>query len=269
MGKRKIISIDAEKCNGCGLCMPNCPEGAIQMIDGKARLVSDLFCDGLGACIGTCPQGAITVEEREAENYDERRVMENIIPQGQNVILAHLRHLKDHAQVEFLKEALDFLKEKNIPIPADFAHAPIAQPNQSAPEASAASALRQWPIQLHLVSPMAQYFQKKDVLLVADCVGYSLGNFHSEFLAGKSLAIACPKLDSNKDVYVEKVRLLADEAKINTLTAMIMQVPCCRGLIEIARAGLAAAKRTVPLKIVVVGIQGDILSEEWATIEKT
>jgi len=116
---------------------------------------------------------------------------------------------------------------------------------------------------------MAQYFQKKDVLLVADCVGYSLGNFHSEFLAGKSLAIACPKLDSNKDVYVEKVRLLADEAKINTLTAMIMQVPCCRGLIEIARAGLAAAKRTVPLKIVVVGIQGDILSEEWATIEKT
>lgn len=269
MGKRKIISIDAEKCNGCGLCMPNCPEGAIQMIDGKARLISDLFCDGLGACIGTCPQGAITVEEREAQAYDERRVMENIIPQGQNVILAHLQHLKGHAQMEFLKEALGFLKEKNIPIPADFAHAVHAPQMTAATEGSNASALRQWPVQLHLVSPVAPYYQKKDVLLVADCVGYALGNFHSEFLAGKSLAIACPKLDSNKDVYVEKVRLLADEAKINTLTVMIMQVPCCRGLVEIARSGLAAAIRSVPLKVIIVGIQGDILSEEWAAIEKT
>jgi MinD superfamily P-loop ATPase len=114
MAKRKIIKIDAEKCNGCGLCIPNCPEGALKVIDGKVRLVSDLYCDGLGACIGHCPLGAITIEEREAEVYDERRVMENIIKQGMNVIKAHLQHLKEHNQTEYLNQALEFLKEKGM-----------------------------------------------------------------------------------------------------------------------------------------------------------
>lgn len=114
--KRKIIKIDEEKCNGCGLCIPNCPEGALQVIDGKVRLVSDLYCDGLGACIGHCPQGAITVEERQAEPYDERKVMANIVKQGKNVIIAHLKHLTGHKQDEYLKEALDFLKEKCIEV---------------------------------------------------------------------------------------------------------------------------------------------------------
>lgn len=116
MAKRKIIKIDEEKCNGCGLCIPNCPEGALQVIDAKVRLVSDLYCDGLGACIGYCPQGAITIEERQAEPYDERRVMVNIAKQGKNVIRAHLAHLASHKQNEYLKEALDFLKEKGIEI---------------------------------------------------------------------------------------------------------------------------------------------------------
>jgi len=116
MAKRKIIKIDEDKCNGCGLCIPNCPEGAIQIIDKKARLISDLFCDGLGACIGHCPQQAITIEEREAEEYDERKVMENIVKQGRNVIKAHLEHLKGHNQNEYLKQATDFLKERNIQV---------------------------------------------------------------------------------------------------------------------------------------------------------
>lgn len=115
--KRKIIKIDEDKCNGCGLCIPNCPEGALQIIDGKARLVSDLYCDGLGACLGHCPQGAITVEEREAGVYDEKRVMENIVRQGKNTIKAHLKHLKDHGQTQYLNQALEFFKEKNIPYP--------------------------------------------------------------------------------------------------------------------------------------------------------
>ena len=116
MAKRKIINIDTEKCNGCGLCIPNCPEGALQVIDGKARLVSDLFCDGLGACIGHCPQGAINIEEREAETYDEKKVMENIVKHGKNTIIAHLKHLKDHNEFAYLKVAMDYLVTKGVRI---------------------------------------------------------------------------------------------------------------------------------------------------------
>ena len=125
------------------------------------------------------------------------------------------------------------------------------------------SQLRQWPVQLHLVSPMAPYFAKADVLLSADCVAFSVGDFHKNFLKGKSLAIACPKLDEDQDVYAEKIRSLVDDAKINTLTIMIMQVPCCSGLVAIATKGLKAAKRKIPVKAIVVSLQGDILSEEW------
>lgn len=115
--KRKIIKIDTGKCNGCGLCIPNCPEGALQIIDGKARMISDLYCDGLGACIGHCPQGAIAIEERQAEAYDEKKVMENIAREGENVIKAHLKHLKEHKQHEYLKIALEYLKERGIENP--------------------------------------------------------------------------------------------------------------------------------------------------------
>ena len=112
--KRKIIKIDEEKCNGCGLCIPNCPEGALQIIDGKVRLVSDLYCDGLGACLGYCPLNAITIEERDAEVYDERRVMGNIVRQGSNVIKAHLKHLKEHHQAKYLTQAIEYLKERGL-----------------------------------------------------------------------------------------------------------------------------------------------------------
>jgi ferredoxin len=129
--KRKIIHIDQDKCNGCNLCIPNCPEGAIQMIDGKARLISDLFCDGLGACLGHCPEGAITVEEREAEPYDERKVMENIVKQGPNTINAHLHHLKEHNEMAYLKEAMTVLKEKGLRLPGEngFGRRPAAEPH--------------------------------------------------------------------------------------------------------------------------------------------
>ena len=275
MAKRKIIKIDLDKCTGCGDCITGCPEGAIQLIDGKARLISDLFCDGLGACIGTCPVEAITIEEREAGDYDEKKVMENIAKQGPNTIKAHLEHLKSHGQKKYLAAALEFLKEKNIPIPEVHPHhscpgtkmMDFSDKSEAPPTITdEASSLRQWPIQLHLVSPLAPYFQGKDVLLSADCVAYSLGGFHSKYLAGKSLAIACPKLDANKDIYVEKIKMLAEQAKINTLTVMIMEVPCCRGLLEIAKKGLAQAKRKVPLKSMVVGIKGNIISEEWVEI---
>ncbi|MCF6157992.1 MAG: 4Fe-4S ferredoxin [wastewater metagenome] len=125
------------------------------------------------------------------------------------------------------------------------------------------SQLRQWPIQLHLVSPLAPYFQGKDVLLSADCVAYALGDFHKDYLKGKSLAIACPKLDSEQEIYIEKIKSLIDDAKINTLTILIMQVPCCFGLVQVAKEGAEKASRKIPVKQIVVGLEGNILSEEW------
>src|SRR4030066_1829911 len=155
MAKRKIIRIDENKCTGCGLCVPNCPEGALQIIDEKARLISDLFCDGIGACIGECPEGAITIEEREAEPYDEKKVMENIVRQGKNVIKAHLKHLKDHNQTEFYRQALEYLKEKGIDNPEE-----AGQDKESPAEdetikyfsgCPGVSQLKQWPVQIMLV----------------------------------------------------------------------------------------------------------------------
>lgn len=276
MTVRKIIKIDEDKCNGCGECITGCPEGAIQIIDGKARLVSDLFCDGLGACIGTCPMGAIKIEERDCGEYDEKQVMENIIPKGKNTILAHLKHLKDHGEMKLLRQALGVLNEKGVPVPEDFFAKPQGHAcpgskimqfdineEAAAPVGGVPSALRQWPVQLHLVSPLAPYFQNKDVLLAADCVAFTVGDFHPKFLKGKSLAIACPKLDSNKESYVEKIRLLIDESRINTLTVMIMEVPCCGGLLMIAKEALEKSERKIPIKKIIVGLRGEIKEETW------
>lgn len=281
MMKRNIIKIDHDKCTGCGLCMPNCPEGAIQMIDGKARLVSDLFCDGLGACLGHCPVGAITIEEREAEKYDECRVMENIIKQGENVIRAHLSHLRDHKQDEYLKQAISFLKERNIHNPIEekeinMKHAAVHsgcpgsrsmnfnQPvDQSDQTGKRVSQLTHWPIQLHLMSPDAPHYQGKDVLLAADCTAFTIGDFHRDFLKGKALAIACPKLDDGQEEYIEKIKALIDDAKINTLTVAIMQVPCCGGLLAMAREAAGRASRKVPIKCIVISLQGEVLNESW------
>ena len=269
--KRQIIQIDEEKCTGCGLCIPGCPEGAIQMIDGKARLISDLFCDGLGACLGHCPEGAITVTEREAEPYDERRVMENIIKAGTNTIRAHLKHLKDHNQTDYYLEAVDLLAERGIALPAEeetYQHTgcPGSQSRslqKDRPTADRPSELAHWPIQMHLLSPMAAHYRNSDVLLAADCVAFAMGNFHGNYLAGKTLAIACPKLDEGKDIYVAKLTALIDQAKINTLTVMMMQVPCCGGLLQLARIAAAQAERKIPIKAVIVSLQGEILREEW------
>ena len=281
MAKRNIIKIDENKCNGCGLCMPNCPEGAMQMIDGKARLVSDLFCDGLGACIGNCPEGAIRIEEREAEPYDEKKVMANIVKQGEKVIKAHLKHLKLHGEEALFKEAVGFLKDKGVEIPEPEKEKSACsgkssfcpgsrvmefKNNEKEPrseEGERVSELRQWPVQLHLVPAHAPFFKGKDVVISADCVAYALADLHKNYLKGKSLAIACPKLDSGQEVYEEKLAALIDEAGINTLTVMTMEVPCCRGLLTMAEKAVRNAIRKIPLKSIVVSIQGDIVKEEW------
>ena len=213
--KRDILKIDEELCNGCGQCVPNCHEGALQVIDGKVRLVSELICDGLGACIGHCPEGAITIETREAEPYNETRAIEK--------------------PAQTLNDT------------------PTDQP----------SVLRQWPVQMHLVNPNAPYFRSADLLLAADCVAFSMGDFHSKHLKGKSLAIACPKLDQGTDSYVEKLTAMIDIAKVNTITVMMMEVPCCGGLLHMVRTALSNASRKVPVKKMIVGISGNVLQEEW------
>ncbi len=260
--------------------MPNCPEGALQLIDGKARLVSDLFCDGLGACIGHCPEGAILIEEREAEPYDERKVMANIVSQGPGVILAHLQHLRQHGQSEYLEEALSCLKDGNVAIDLDRAcGGPAAGslrqggcpglqaatfdrlPDAAERNGDSVSRLTHWPIQLHLINPLASHYRRSQLLLAADCVAYALAGFHDDYLAGKSLAIACPKLDDGQDVYVQKLRAMMDDAEIESVTVMMMQVPCCSGLLNLVHKAASLAGRKVPVRYAVVGIRGEILHE--------
>jgi ferredoxin len=282
--KRKIIQIDEEKCNGCGICIPNCHEGAMQLIDGKARLISDLFCDGLGACIGHCPEGAIEIIEREAEPYDERKVMELMVPKGRNTILAHLEHLRDHNEEEFLQQAIDYLKEHKIMMNPEksepYSHGEGGCPGSMARDfrpvverhsgvethrgasQQPVSELRQWPVQLHLLNPQASYFKNADVVLAADCAAFAMGNFHERFLKGKSLAIACPKLDSNKESYVQKLTSMISDTKINSLTVVMMEVPCCGGLLHMAQTARANAGRNIPVKQAIVNLQGEVIVED-------
>lgn len=278
--KRKIVNIDEDLCNGCGDCIPNCQEGALQIIDGKARLISDLFCDGLGACLGHCPMEAITIEEREAEPYDEVKVMEMISKQGENTIKAHLSHLKDHGEMVFYGQAIKYLKDNNININLEKKN-PMEnhsmcgcpgsktmdlrdqKPEESGFEGKVSSQLRQWPIQMHLISPRAPYFQNADVLIAADCTAFAMGSFHPEMMKGKTIGIACPKLDSNMESYVEKITAMVDDSKINTLTVAIMEVPCCGGLLSMAKQAVEKATRKVPIKLIVLKISGEIQQESW------
>lgn len=295
---REIVKIDEELCDGCGQCIPNCHEGALQVIDGKARLISELMCDGLGACLGHCPQGAIEIEKREAEEYDEVTVIKQMIPKGENLLVAHLKHLKDHGETGFLQEAVRYLKaneddlEVNVQAIIHEVHnsRPQAQPQTSsgcasggcpgsapvsfekpafmmAPEATATvtaqSELQQWPVQMHLINPAAGYFHGADLLVAADCAAFAHGSFHQTFIKGKKLVIACPKLDQGKDSYLEKLIRLIDESKVNTITVVIMEVPCCGGLSQLVQMAIDRASRKVPVKEIVVGIRGDVLAEEW------
>jgi ferredoxin len=279
--KRKIVKIDEELCNGCGLCIPNCQEGALQIIDGKARLISDLFCDGLGACLGHCPEEAITIEEREAEAYDEKKVMETISKQGENTIIAHLEHLKSHGETTYYNEALEFLKEKNIHIHTNKNNMENHSSHCGCPgskeqdlrteeineqdsfNGKIPSQLRQWPIQMHLISPNASYFKNADVLIAADCTAFAMGAFHPEIMKDKSIAIACPKLDSDTEIYIDKIKSMIDDAKINTLTVAIMEVPCCGGLLRMAQMAVEKATRKVPIKLIILNIKGEVDKEMW------
>ncbi len=283
--KRTIIKIDEELCNGCGACVTGCHEGALQLINGRAVMVSELYCDGLGACIGECPVGAITLEEREAEPYSEEAVMERIAPKGEAVILAHLNHLKEHGETELLHQGLGYLEKHDIHVnfQARETEKPLAcgcpgsmmreiktpvagsfmmSSEMKIPQVQS-SELRQFPVQLHLLNPQAGFLHGTNLLLAADCTAFASGEFHSRFLKGKMLAIACPKLDSNTQSYIDKLTEMIDVAQIDTLTVLIMEVPCCSGLVRIAEMAREQAERNIPVKVIVLSVRGEAVSEKW------
>jgi len=238
MAMRNIIKIDQAKCNGCGLCANACAEGAIKIINGKAKLISEIYCDGLGACIGTCPQNAITIEQRQAAEFDEAAT-------------------KAHLAKE--KEAMS--------APAFVCPAMVARDlgkRSSAPDGIAgniSSQLGQWPVQLALVSPQAPYFADAVLLLVADCVPFAMGDFHNRFLKGRSIAVGCPKLD-DKDFFIEKLTAILKANKLNGLTVIHMEVPCCRGLTCIAREAINRSGRQIDFDDVTVDLHGNVSAVE-------
>lgn len=279
---RQIIEIDEEKCDGCGLCIPSCKEGAIQLIDGKARLISDLFCDGLGACLGHCPQGAIEIIEREAEPYDEKQVIDKIATQPVTVLKAHLEHLLEHDDMEHYDEAIAYMKEKGIKNPLEqkglnvianaapnmhpkahghgkgHAHggcpgsqvidrSAFADENSTGDNQRNESMLQQWPVQLHLVPPSAPYFKKKELVVLSTCSPIASANVHADYMKNRSVVVACPKLDYT-DPYTDKLAAIMANSEMPKVIILVMEVPCCKGLTGIA---MNAAKRSGRKNLVV------------------
>ncbi len=254
---RAIVKIDEDKCDGCGLCVPSCAEGAIRIINGKARLVADNLCDGLGNCLGTCPRGAITIEQRAAEAFDEaamhahlaRAGHESQAPAPLQTAAAAVAHAPD-AACGCPGAALRSLRPGAGAVTRG-EPAPLPSP-------SAASRLGHWPVQLHLLPIQSHLWQDADVLIAADCVGFALPDFHGRLLAGKTLAVGCPKLD-DVGAYAEKLAQVFARNSVRSVSVARMEVPCCAGIVAAVRQALDKAERTdLPLREITVGIDGSI-----------
>jgi len=240
---RKIIEINEELCDGCGNCVVGCAEGALQIVDGKAKVIAEKFCDGLGACIGDCPTGALKIIEREADEFDEAAVE------------AHLSSLSKQApemssgcpsaKVEMLTP-MSSCQQANVP--ATFSE-------------SQDSALSHWPVQIRLVPPDAPFLKGASLLVVADCVPVAFPSLHRDFLQGKAVMMGCPKFD-DADMYIEKFAQIFAVAGIRDITVLIMEVPCCSGLPMMVQKGLAKAGKTVPMEQAVIGTRGQILKRQ-------
>lgn len=241
--RRKIIKIDEELCNGCGLCVPDCAEGSLQIIDGKARLVADKLCDGLGACLGSCPTGALQIIEREADEFDEeavhaflagkeREAAKPTIPHGSGCPSARLQ---THAPMT----------------PCQMANIPAAQ---------VGSALSHWPVQIRLIPPTAPFLENCDLLVAADCSAVAYAGLQKDFLAGRVVMMGCPKFD-DQQLYVDRFTEIFRTRKLNSLTILIMEVPCCHSMLQIIKTAVDAAKPAFPIRHVVISTRGEIKQE--------
>ena len=282
--KRTIIKIDEEKCTGCGNCIIKCAEGALQLVEGKAKIVKDSYCDGLGACIGDCPEGAISIEEREAEEYDESIVIQNIVKQGDEMIKYHLEHLLEHNEMKLYQEGIDYLKANNIEIPVhglkvpshecdcnhdhggcpsskmfDFGDTKTEVKSEEKTDTTQKSHLKNWPIQLYLAPTQAPYFKDADLLIAADCVPASYPNLHKTFVKGKTLLIGCPKLDDAQR-HVDKIAQILKLNSIRSVQILMMEVPCCSGMKLIVEKALESSgkKGQIPITHNIISIDGNI-----------
>lgn len=247
MALRNIVKIDEEKCIGCEKCVGACAEGAIQMIDGKAKLVSEIYCDGLGACLDCCPVDAITIEQRDAAEFDEEATKKYLEELARNKAQHQQQTAKKIARTG---GGCPGMKMMNF----------AAAPKADAASGDVSSQLAQWPVQLKLVSPMAPYFAGADLMLVADCVPFAMGDFHSKLLKGKAIAVACPKLDDT-GAYAQKIADIITTGKPKSLTVVHMEVPCCTGLLRIAEKAVALAGSALKINDITVSLRGEILSQ--------
>ncbi len=235
---RKIVKIDEEKCNGCGVCVPACVEGALQIIDGKAKLVSEIYCDGLGACLGECPQGAITIEERAANEFNEEAVTHHV--EQREEVVEELPCGCSSATVT------QFERQEGAGINLDTA-------------AHQQSTLSHWPVQLTLVPATAPFLQEADLVLTADCVPFAYAGFHQDFLKGRALLVACPKLDDFQ-AHQGKLTAILRQSDVKSLTVVHMEVPCCSALVHMAKQAISASGKDMPFDEVTIGTRGDIKS---------
>jgi len=250
MALRNIVEIDEDKCDGCGLCVISCAEGALEIRDGKAKIIKDIYCDGLGACIGECPQGALEIVIKESDPFDEEATEE------------HVKKLRT-------KQTQELTEEVEVGCPgAKLIHFQSQAPAPLAQElGDQTSALRNWPVQIHLLPVNAPFFNGAELLVAADCVPFAMGNFHQRLLSGKILAIGCPKLDDSK-FYVEKLGQIFANNDIKSITIGYMEVPCCGGLLHVVNKALEVSGKKIPVDTVKISVRGaEIPHEEGSRLE--
>lgn len=247
---RKIIEIDEDLCDGCGNCVPSCAEGALEIVDGKAKVVADIYCDGLGACLGECPTGALSIAEREAEEFDEKAVEEFLTkkkePQPQ--------------EIPFVSGGCPSARLQSFQ-PSVSASETGQQSDTVTDNEKVESALAHWPVQITLVPPTAPFLKGADLLVLADCVPVAFPTLHRDFLKGKAVVMGCPKLD-NAQFYIEKFAQICKQSGIKSLTSVVMEVPCCSGLPMIVKKGMEMAGVEIPMEEVVISTRGKILQRK-------
>lgn len=249
---RKIIQIDEELCDGCGLCVPDCAEGSLQIIDGKVKLVADNLCDGLGACLGVCPTGALKIIEREADEFDEEAVEEFLATKAKEEQAAPAAPLMDcgcaSTHIQSFKPAAAAptpCQSANMPKPI-----PVGLPGDSQ--------LNHWPIQIRLIPPHAPFMQNADILVAADCTAAAAPDFQEKYLAGKTIMMGCPKFD-DAESYIERFTEIIDTCNLKSITILIMEVPCCSAMNVIIRRALERATATVPVEQITISTRGQEL----------